>query len=142
MKWRRDSEHRILLSLSKGDSIKASLLQVAREANFESAVFSGIGAVIDAELGCYNCQTKQYDTQALGDMREIVSLSGNMSLIKGERFVHMHAGLADATFSVKGGHLMDAKVAIMAEIFIHPLVTTINRELNQELGLYEWNWAQ
>lgn len=139
MKHHVEKNGTILLALAKGEKLQESLLRIVRDYNIQSAKISGIGALRDPELGVFDTEAKKYDKHVLTGLWELISLNGNVSIVNGERFLHLHAALGAPDFSVKGGHLFESEIGIMAEIFIEPLPTPLHREKVEEFGLYSWD---
>jgi predicted DNA-binding protein with PD1-like motif len=125
-----------LVVLEKGEPLMASLTQFAADKELKGAIFSGIGALEDVELGAYDTKTLEYIRKTFSKVAyELISLNGNLSLKDGEPFVHLHAALGDHDFNVFGGHLFEATVAVTAEISVRPLGFMPERELHKEIGL-------
>ena len=49
--------------------------------------------------------------------------------------MHVHTAIGDSQFSVFGGHMFEAVVAVTAEIYITPFGVMPERSLDSELGL-------
>jgi len=43
---------------------------------------------------------------------EMTSLMGNISIMEGEPFPHLHVTLADANFQLLGGHLSESEIGV------------------------------
>jgi len=59
---------------------------------------------------------------------------GNISIMEGEVFPHLHATLSDAKFNVYGGHLSAGEIGSTGEFVIEPFDQDIERKLFQETG--------
>ena len=138
MKW-RETESGYILRLELGDEVISSLSQLARQKGIKGGVFWGIGAVKDAIIGYFNPATKQYQRKNIQESREIASLSGTISWLKGEPFIHAHVVLAGADFTAYGGHLFSAKVSATAELWVHTLGEELKKfyEPHQKMNLLE-----
>jgi len=79
--------------------------------------------------------SQTYDKKVFKDEMELISLHGNLSLVDGKPFVHIHVSLGDSEFKVWGGHLFNAKVAVTCEIFFRPFKANVYREFNPDIGL-------
>jgi uncharacterized protein len=79
---------------------------------------------------------KQYLRKKVDEIAELISCSGNLTMKEDKPFVHVHvsAGLRD--FSVIGGHLFSAIVAVTAEVILKPMPNVMKRRFNDETGLY------
>ena len=132
----QENDGNFLVILEKGELLMASLTKFAIANKLKGAIFSGIGALENVELGAYDTKTKEYIRKTFNEVAyELISINGNLSLKDGELFVHIHAALGDHDFSVFGGHLFEAVVAVTAEISVKPLNFTPIRELHEGVGL-------
>lgn len=124
-----------LIRLDKGDEIVESIKEISKKEKIRLATVSGIGAVNKATIGLFETSTLTYhNTNLSGDM-EIVSLSGNISEMDGDVYIHLHIALGDASFNVKAGHLNLAIISVTGEIIIDVIDGVVDREFNKEIGL-------
>ena len=94
-----------------------------------------IGAAGKAVLGVYDPERKKYDQQTLEGKMEIVSLNGNLTRMNGEAYVHLHGAVSDATLRVTGGHVLELRISLTAEIFIRTLEVKTDRKKSEEFGI-------
>ncbi|HSB47646.1 MAG TPA: PPC domain-containing DNA-binding protein [Candidatus Bilamarchaeum sp.] len=134
MEYKRGS-NRVVLRLDDGDEIVASLKAVCRKEGIESALVSGIGAARKAELAHFDTKEKKYNTKKFEGMLEIVSLSGNIALLKGEAVPHIHMCISRHDFSTISGHLMSAEIYPTCEIVIIPHGIRVERRFDEKTGL-------
>ena len=139
MKWRKESDNRILVYLACGETLRENLENLVNELKIDCGKIVGIGAFRNPVLGCFNFETREYAKTTLEGLWEVVSLNGNISLVQGKRFLHLHAALADNEYNVKGGHFFDAEIGVMAEIFIEPCAHPLHRSLAEATGLWAWD---
>jgi len=124
-----------LLRLARGEEIHATLTRFAADRGIRGAWVSGLGAVRDVELGFYHLETRSYDRQVIDEEMEILSLTGNLSLLDGRPFLHAHVSLMRADFSVAGGHLFRGTVAATGEFSLHQTDLRLERRMDEEIGL-------
>ena len=130
------SDDKTLIVIPRGQKLVATLTREISELKLKGGVISGLGALIDVELGYYHLEEKDYLRKTFSEMDyELISLTGNISLKDGSPYVHVHAALGDDQFRVFGGHLFEANVAVTAEVSIIPLGKMPVRELDSKLGL-------
>jgi len=130
------SADKALIVVPKGEKLVATLTREVSELGLKGGLVSGLGALIDVELGYYHLHEKNYLRKTFSEMDyELISLTGNISLKEGSPYIHVHAALGDDQFRVFGGHLFEATVAVTAEISIIPLGKMPVRELDPRLGL-------
>lgn len=117
----KESNGIIAVRLHDGDKFMESLKAVARDCNVNSAVVHGIGMFRQVDLGYFNGQ--EYVTKTFeGELMEIVSIEGNVSVTENgaEVAIHAHCVLGLRDYSLIGGHLMDGTF-FNGELFIQKL---------------------
>ncbi|MGM9998339.1 MAG: PPC domain-containing DNA-binding protein [Candidatus Bruticola sp.] len=140
MQWKRNGEL-ILVTMVPGDKLKASILQAAKEAGLKAAVVSGLGGVRNIELGLAKADLSGYDTTSFAGSWELVNLTGNISTLEGEPFLHAHAALGGVNGEMKGGHLIEAEINVTAEIFLLPLAEPVKRSSSPYFdGIKVWSF--
>jgi predicted DNA-binding protein with PD1-like motif len=70
---------------------------------------------------------------------EVVNFTGNVALVEGEQFLHVHVVLSDTDNRAHGGHLKEAEVAVTLEVFLSDFQTEIERVYDEETGLKLFN---
>ena len=134
MIYQKDKD-RYFLRIDKDESLFLSLETFAREENLKSGHLSGIGALKNCELGFYHLHTKTYDRKMFSQEAELLSLDGNLSILDGKPFFHIHTVLGGEDFKCYGGHLFSADVAVTCEVNFRPLDLEVERRPNAEIGL-------
>jgi predicted DNA-binding protein with PD1-like motif len=130
------------LRIDKDECLFSSLEQWAAENKIPGGHLSGIGALKDVELGFYHLEQKHYDRKMFPKEAELLSLEGNLSLLEGKPFFHIHTVLGDENFNAFGGHLFSAKVAVTCEINFRPFPVSIERTMNEGIGLNLLNFCK
>ena len=126
------------ISLSKDEHINQSLLDISNNENIKSGWINGVGAIYDIEVGYFDVERKDYVRRKFSGDYELLSLSGNVSIKEGNKFIHTHITFSDIEFNVLGGHLFDAKVAAAGEFLIDSSNFEIKRKYNPNIGLHLW----
>ncbi len=134
MKYTKCSQGYII-RLEKGEQIIQAIKDFCKTYTITSAYFNGIGAVQNAELGYYRLDQKEYSWKKFDTAMEVVSLTGNVSQVDGEPFLHIHTVLAYENFQTAGGHLKEAVVGATLEIFMQTVDTKLTRFMDDEIGL-------
>lgn len=126
----------IVVKLDKGEKIFDSLIEVIEKHDIKSGlVLSGIGMLKDVKLGYYSAE--EHSSKTFEEPRELVAMHGSITTGE-ETVIHLHCALAGEDYAVIGGHLMEAEVAVIAEIVIAKLSEIVlGREFNPETGLKE-----
>lgn len=132
-----EADKQYLLIFEKGEKLVEELTRFAKDNKVPGARIHGIGALKNAELGYYHLEDKSYIRQTFTDMDyELISLHGNITLKEGQPFIHVHASLGRDDFSVFGGHLFEAEVAVTVEAYVTPFGRIPRREFDDEIGLH------
>tara|TARA_B110000014_G_C20086954_1_gene568628 strand:+ start:1154 stop:1579 length:426 start_codon:yes stop_codon:yes gene_type:complete len=130
---------KIFVSISKGDFVNQSLLDVAKINNVNFGWINGIGAIIDPQLGYYDIDNKEYIKKIIKGEFELTSLVGNITFNGDIPFIHSHITFSDLAFKAYGGHLFDCRVAAAGEFIIFKGSNRVYREYSSEIGLNVWN---
>ena len=127
------------IKLERGDKIIENLTRMCNKESIKFGFLNGIGAVGDVTLGIYDISTKKYSDKRIKKPLEVLSLSGNVTRVEGERFVHAHVVLSDEEMRAFGGHLKEATVSVTAEIILRKVDGEIKRKKDIETGLNLWD---
>ncbi|MBI5502437.1 MAG: DNA-binding protein [Deltaproteobacteria bacterium] len=130
---KKGNEH--VLWLDRGEPVVASLQEYIGRAGIRGGSVVGLGAVEAAELGTFDPVRRTYDRTTIPGPRELLSLVGTISRLDGRPFVHAHVTLGAPDFSVVGGHLFEARVAVTGEFVIHEAAIDSSRILDDATGL-------
>lgn len=133
----RDVEKGFLLRLERGEELIATLTDFCTKRGIQSAVFQGIGAVEQVEIGYYDLGKREYYFKKEAGVFEVASMQGNVALVEGKPFIHAHAVLSrcDETLECIGAHIKEAYVAVTLEVFFTALDTPVSRSLDADIGL-------
>ena len=134
MQYEKDGDSYIIY-LEKGESIMAELTQFCIDHKIINGKISGIGAIKEIVLGTYDLLNQEYITHKLDDIWELTSYQANIQLKDEEPFIHAHINVSDHNLTVKGGHLFEAKVAVVGEFILTNINTSGKRLLNPKIGL-------
>ena len=134
MQYEKDG-YMYIIYLEQGESIMAMLTQFCKDHQIINGQISGLGAIKEIELGSYDLKNQEYITHKLDDTWELTSYQANIQLKDGEPFIHAHINISDHDLTVKGGHLFDAKVAVVGEFILRNINSNGKRVFNSEIGL-------
>ena len=135
--YTRTAENGHLIRIERGENVIETLTAFCKEHRIGSGVMHGIGAVHKAELGYYDFEKREYFFSSLPEIHELVSMTGNIALVDGEPFIHMHAvlGAGDETLSCVGGHVKEMEAAVTVEVQLTPYPEPVTRSYDEETGL-------
>jgi len=128
-----------IVRLERGEEIHNSLRAFCLQQAITAGWINGIGAVMQAELGYFHRDRKEYSWRQITTDHELTSLLGNISLKEGEIWLHLHATLSDENFQVTAGHLQSGVISVTGEILLHPLPGAVNRQLDPEFNSFLLN---
>ena len=134
MQYEKDGDTYIIY-LEQGESIMAKLTEFCIDHQIINGQISGIGAIKDIELGAYDLKNQEYITHKLDETWELTSYQANIQLKDEEPFIHAHINISDHDLTVKGGHLFEAKVAVVGEFILTNINSSGKRLLNPKIGL-------
>jgi predicted DNA-binding protein with PD1-like motif len=118
MKYARLSENTSALRLDPGDDIHDTLQQFCADQRIDNAQITGIGSIDSPTLAHYSMKTKQFTDQHLDGIYEIAALMGNIALVGGQPFAHLHVTVADETMVARAGHLVKGTSSATLELFL------------------------
>ena len=126
-----------MLVLQRGEELVKTLTEYCIRERIHAATFTGLGAVEKVTIGYYDLEKREYFFRKEPGVFEVTSMNGNVALVEGKPFVHVHAALSrcDETLSVIGAHITEAKVAVTLEIFLITLDMSLRREYDEAIGL-------
>lgn len=126
--WR---PHPFLLVLYQDDPLIDSIQQCMHDARLKSAVISGtVGTLENVTISYYDRdEKKKFLDRFFKGPFELLTLNGNVTWIhkRPNPSVHLHTTLSQRNYSLIGGHLKKATVAVNAEILIQPFTTRFVR---------------
>ena len=124
-----------VIRLDKGEEIVESLKQFCVVSGVQLATVCGIGAVTRATISIYELNARQYHMRDLMGDHEITNLTGNISMMNEEVYLHLHVNLSDVNQNTWGGHLNSAYVGGTCEIVVDVIDGELNREFDEQVGL-------
>ena len=127
--------NKIIVRIDKGEEIVESLEKVCKDNNITLGSISGIGATDKVKIGLFDVSTKKYHSKELIGNYEIAPLSGNISTINNEIYLHLHINLCDSNHNSFGGHLNSCIVSATFECIIDIIDGKIDRKFDEAIGL-------
>ncbi len=121
--------------LDAGERLLGTLKEFCSENNINCGYFFGIGSLDEAELAHYIVKTKKYTSEKYRQPLEITSLSGNITAMDDEVYLHCHITLSDVNMEAIGGHLKEGIVGATCEIILVKLDSQIGRRFDDKIGL-------
>ena len=111
--------HVFEVRFAAGDEILSGLYDLVAKHGITAGHITGIGGLAPgALLGWGSPDGHGFKKIEIADKTELVSLLGDISVRNGRPYVHVHVIVASADGSTKGGHLLEARVAPVAELTV------------------------
>ena len=124
-----------VLRLQRGEELVSSIKEFCLKEDVKLGSIEGLGAADYLKVGLYDVGKQVYHSHEFSEPLEITSLTGNISTMNGEVYLHIHINVADEKMNVHGGHLNECRISATCELFIRKLEGTVEREKDPETGL-------
>lgn len=130
-----------IVSIHTGEEIVKALTSFCEEKKIKSGTISGLGAINEVALRFFNPATKKYVDKVFREQMEISNLTGNISIMDGKEYLHMHITVGGADYSARAGHLLSAILNGAGEFVVEDFGEKVERTHNPSLGLncYDFN---
>lgn len=128
-------DNTLVVRLDIGDEITDSVKKCCEKYGVRLASVSGIGVTRSAVIGLYDLERQEFIANVINSFMEIASLTGNVTTMNGEVYIHLHTVLCDEKGSAYGGHLKEGIIGATCEIFINIIDGELNRVHSPETGL-------
>jgi len=128
-----------LVRLDTGGDVLESITDYVTEHNIRAAAVSFLGAVRRASLRYYNQDAQQYIDFDVNEHLEVLAGTGNVSVLDGAPFVHIHAAFGAAEGRAYGGHVNAGTEVFACEVTISELdgIAPV-RQPDETTGLMLW----
>jgi predicted DNA-binding protein with PD1-like motif len=110
-----------VLRLPHGSDLYGEITSYVVDNGIEAATVTFLGAVQRASLRCYDQERKEYRDFVIDQRLEVVAGVGNVSLLEGTPFLHIHAAFADEQGQAVGGHVNTGTVVFALEAAVQVL---------------------
>ena len=124
-----------LVRLDLNEEIMQSLKQLCEKEDIRLAQVNAIGASNHAVIGVYDLQAQAYHREELNGFMEITGLTGNVTRMNGEVYLHLHGTMADRNNVIHGGHVIELTVGATCEMFVQVLPGEVSRSRDEDLGI-------
>jgi predicted DNA-binding protein with PD1-like motif len=141
MKYARLSDNTSALRLEPGDDIHAVLQAFCADQHIDNAQITGIGSVESPTLAHYSMHTKEFTDQTLPGVYEVASLTGNIALVDGQPFAHIHLTVSDEHLMTRAGHLVKGECSATLELFITSYPAHHTKSQDDHIGLKVWDFT-
>lgn len=111
-----------IFKINKGKDLLEQLSDFCHDNQIKCGILSGIGSLENATLAYFDQAKKKYEKIIVAKETEILSLTGNISIMDNRSNVHAHVVLAQKDGTIVGGHLAIGSKVYLAEVYIQELV--------------------
>ena len=125
----------IVLRLEKGEEVIESIKKLCEKEDIKAGSISGLGASNEVVVGLFKVDEKKYYSNTFEEDFEITNLTGNISRMNGEVYLHIHGTFANVEGRCIGGHLNKAVISATSEIIINKINGNVGRKFSEEIGL-------
>jgi uncharacterized protein len=124
-----------IVKLEVGDKVHDAILDFCKKENITTGWITGLGAIENISLGYYDLTSRKYQFKHYSNVYEAMGLIGNIALVDGAPFLHIHTSISDENNTVSAGHLEYATVAVTLELQITAYQQSISRLFEDAVGL-------
>lgn len=125
-----------LLILERGEELIESLETFAAQQELTAGWLSGgLGGADKLTIGFYDIEAKDYEWRTYDEPLEILSLTGNVVIVDGRPFWHVHGVFSGRDFGAFGGHVKELVIGLTGELQIASLPTSLTRQYDSDTGL-------
>ncbi|MEZ5979594.1 MAG: DUF296 domain-containing protein [Planctomycetota bacterium] len=115
----REFDESVFVRLDPGDPFVESIERIASLADMRTGFLcSGVGMLSDPVLGFFDVERDDYDVTELRGTFDLNAVHGNVTLREGSPAAHVHVVFNDRRHKLGGGHLIEAKCHITAELLL------------------------
>lgn len=130
MQWEQ-FKNQFVLRLNSQEPLVKKLRVFSQERQIGSASIQGIGGLEDISYGIFDAEKGAYSKHQYKEFVELISLSGNITWVENEPFIHCHFLAIGNSNKLIGGHLFEAKASITVELFITAISARIERKYDK-----------
>lgn len=127
--------NKVIMRIDKGEEVVETIKKFCEDHKITLGSISGLGAAGRIKVGLFNVQEKKYYSTVLKGDYEITNLTGNISTMNGETYLHLHITASDHEMRAFGGHLNEAVISGTCELVIDVIDGIVDRQFNEDVGL-------
>ena len=129
MQYHALEDGRYVLRLDPGEEVMTSLRHFAAEEKVVAGLIMGLGSTSHVTLGFLDPETNEYVKRKFDEHMEVGNLTGTVSVAAddGRPFVHLHGVFGPRELIAYTGHVHEARVGAVMEIFINTYTERLER---------------
>jgi hypothetical protein len=125
----------VVVRIDKGEELVDCLKTICKKLDIKLGSIVGIGSTDKVTIGLLNTKTKKYQSKEFTGDHEITSLVGNITMMNGDVYLHLHITVGNVEHKAIGGHLTSAIISATFEGIIDIMEGIVIREYNDDVGL-------
>jgi uncharacterized protein len=114
------------VNFSAGDELMSGMTEFAEKNNVKLSEVRGLGGISSAVVSAYDPQKGAFKRFDINQKGELVSLQGEITLVNGKPSFHAHVVFVLVDGTVHGGHLVEAHIDPIANLFVTEYDSTKN----------------
>jgi Predicted DNA-binding protein with PD1-like DNA-binding motif len=127
-----------LFRVPEGLELLEYLAGFAERHGIGKAYISAIGSFSEATVAYYSFEEQRYVPIEVRERVELLSATGNISLLNNKPFPHVHVVLGRKDGSTVGGHLLRG-VVVLAEVYVQEVAGGVLERRPWKHGLTAWD---
>ena len=127
MRHHHFGDGRYFLRLDPGEEVIASLRAFAAAEGIVAGWISGLGSTDEITLGFLDPDSNEYVRRRFEERMEVGQLSGSIAMDGENPFVHLHATVSPRELLAYTGHVHDATVGAVMEVYVQSLPDRLER---------------
>ena len=127
--------NKYLLRIDKNEEVLEVLTSFCKEHNITLANVSAIGAASKVKVGLFDVNEKEYISKEFEGIFEITNITGNVTTMNDEVYLHLHINFSDRDCNVYGGHLNTCVIGATCEVILDVIDAKVDRKFSTEIGL-------
>lgn len=127
--------NKVVMRIDRGEEVVETIKKFCEDQKITLGSISGLGAAGRVKVGLFDVEKKEYFSKVFEGDFEITNLTGNISTMNGETYLHLHITIADHEMRAYGGHLNEAVICATCEVVIDVIDGMVDRSFNEEVGL-------
>ncbi len=109
---------------SAGDELMSGMTEFAEKYNLKLSEVRGLGGISSAVVSAYDPEKGAFKRFNIDQKGELVSLQGEITMQNGKPQFHAHVVFVLVDGTVHGGHLVEAHINPIANLFVNEYDTT------------------
>ncbi len=127
--------NKYFVRIDKGEELVTELKKFCLQNKVTLGSITGLGATNKVTLGLFNTETKEYQNKELNNDYELTNITGNITTMDGELYLHIHITLGDENYNSFGGHLNECWISGTCELVIDAVDGELGRTFDDHCGL-------